>query len=316
MGKEYDETCTIDALPYYDFDINDQTSVTDSISLTVLAFNNFSGYALIKKKNELFGYGEKSYGGYSLDLITEFDSRELKPGTRLRLMQAVEKLSPTYFVIHFLPYDYIPGFIEFLSENRIKILDSNKHVYTITQFLCHRYGSVQKYVELSQKEATKKMLYSTKIAATDPDTQLNNCIKILRSSYRTFSIYEPNDTAKVLTVFLTEMDSILKLNKCQQQLLYQKIMMQFSPGGRKYIPGSDGIYFYGFNIKPVITSILTEKEFALYQQGRNNYNYLYSSANDYLRGYFMEKVRKGKWSVTKEEREIIDVMMKKAILGN
>jgi len=296
MRKEIDSSFTLVSVPYYQFTYNGKIPLNNTTGIQFLHLFDKIGYGVIKKKGKLFGYAEKYWqkkDWYQVSFIMEGEMSDPVYRTEIRLIPAAEKLSATYFFVHFLPYEtmYFTS-IGFLDKGQLKFIDTSYQVYTLTEFLCKRYGSVEKYIELGQNNQTASDLYSLKIASKDSIIKKANCINIIRNDYQQWAINVPTDTTKVFSLFFREMDSIVKLKKCQAQMLKEKILIKLKSTEGPTLCGKD-IMFYNIEISRIISEVLTENQFSLYNKKRRLNQGLVFKANEFLwQLYFVDNNEK------------------------
>ncbi|MBK8786998.1 MAG: hypothetical protein IPN43_11020 [Chitinophagaceae bacterium] len=298
MGKEFNNTVTVTAVPYYQFKYNSIIPLTDSTAVQFLQVNDILGYGIIKKRDKLFGVGKKYWQGkdqYQVDFVSEGDLLGPIYRTELKLIPAAEKLSNTYFFVYFFSTEsrYYTS-IGFLDKGQLKFVDTSLQVFSATDFLCNRYGSVEKYIELGQKSQTAIDLYLSKIESSDSTIKKMNCINVISNDYQEWAINIPVDTAKVLYLFFKEMDSIVKLKKCQKQLLQEKILLKLKMNEENYSHNGN-IQFYNKEISSTIMEVLTEDQYYLYANQRQLNQDLVIKARNFLwKIYFIDNNEKRK----------------------
>jgi hypothetical protein len=169
--------------------------------------------------------------------------------------------------------------IGIFSNGKISFIDSDSHIYSDAESIIkHRYGSVEKYLEVREDAKFKEQLKS-KI------NDIEEAKAIVKKDYIKLLNHFPQDTLGVFNLFIVEMDSAIKLTEEQKILIKQKTISRI----RKYRLNSYtgcGIPFYGEDISYEIQSVLTKNQYIKYISQRSINSWLATKASNRVYDYF------------------------------
>jgi hypothetical protein len=213
-------------------------------------------YAVLKKRNKLFMVASRNYSAY--DFITVNNQRINYEAKQLRMIDTARKYSSNPFFVYFFDDEKgrndLIGF--FNKKGGVTYFDDNLKSYKNTDaIVAERYGSLDKYIEIHDDIKQKERLMSKIVTVEDEK-------KIIAEDYNLRTAKFPNDTAKNLNLFISNITRISNLTKQQQTLLSKKIVDWIRLF--KLTTYGCGIPFYGKDIAYQVESVLTRTQYNNY----------------------------------------------------
>ncbi|OQP46818.1 hypothetical protein A4H97_04655 [Niastella yeongjuensis] len=249
-------TIQVIIIPYCHFTGTARQLIVDSSVINYMQIDSSNYRALLIKDKQVVVVIEKN-GPLPASYMTidEFSGRENMP-------QWVNMVEKTGFDKRLFSFDLLmeEAFsmkqVAILNAGQLKFVDLDLQVYNgIQSLLAHKYGSVDKFVDL-KKENLEKTELLQKNASPDKWKHL------VRNNYTKWTERHPTDTAGIFDLFVKEMDGIVQLSDRQKELIKQAIYSKLSYCG-KY-NGRPGIQFINQDIAPLIYNVLTQGQYASY----------------------------------------------------
>ena len=158
-----------------------------------------------------------------------------------------------------------------LDYTKVSVFNLNEGVYinsdlkifkNIQDFLSYRYGSMEKYFEIS-KLKKEKLKFNSK-----PVDEIKNLAK---NNYLVWQELFPNDTTKIVDLFVKDVDYCIELNDSEKRLLKQEIMYRIS-----YTDANDangiGIPMFKEDITLFVRRALPKRKFYKYLDCKYDFN--------------------------------------------
>ena len=261
-------------------------SVNQSINKESSDVNDFIidstlGYGVIKSQDKVLAVASKISTSYSF-----LDNELIKPQIKfLEMIKFSMQYSDNPFFVYFFNDEkYWNDVIGFYSDGNISFIDENFHIYSdIKEIIKSRYGSVEKYLEIVEDTRYKEQL-KNKIK------NIEEAKAIVKNDYVQWENEFPLDTLEVFNLFITEMDSIVKLSVEQKALIKQKVIDRI----RKYqlrTYARCGIPFYNEDITYEVKSILTKNQFEKYLEQRAIKSWLVTEASKNIYYYLKREIK-------------------------
>ena len=243
--------------------------------VTTISIDSTKGYGVLKSQDKVFAVACRIGSSYS------FSTNELlEPQKKtLKLIDYAVQHSANPFFVYFLKDEkYWDDAIGFFDKEKISFIDENLHTYTnIEEIIKYRYGSVEKYLEITEDTKLKEQLLS-KIA------NIEGAKAIVKNDYVHWKNEFPQDTVGVLNLFIAEMDSITKLSAEQKALIKQKVIDRIRKYQLKTYTGF-GIPFYGEDISHEVQAVLTKNQLSKYLEQRALNSWLATQASNRVYNY-------------------------------
>lgn len=146
-------------------------------------------------------------------------------------------------------------------------IDENSKIYkNIYELIENRYGSLEKYFEISNQVVLTRQFLEQNTPSTNEELSA-----FLKFNYFFHSIYNPKDTLKTLDFFVDEISLVINLNKNEEELIKEKVIKKFrSPFKLNSKPSKICISIYNYDITDNLLEVITtEKYIQLYKYIEN-----------------------------------------------
>jgi hypothetical protein len=264
LGKDYDdENLNYKIFPFVHYVT---TSKKDStFMIENLKIDSFNCIIIIhisnNKKAYVFQLQEGSLSKRDGSLFNE-----------LTMIEFAEKYSQQPFFTNFFDDNY--NTLAFFNKGNLCVIDDNLNLYnSFEDYLSNKYGCPEKYWEMRQKEIVK--------CEKLQEMNLSLAKKEARNDYGNWQIYFPEDTTKIVELFLNEVESIITLKKNQRSLLKKEIYVWLK---QKFSLQYHSLFILGKDVSSALMFILTEDQYFTYLKQYSQRDY--SAANDYLYKYY------------------------------
>jgi hypothetical protein len=188
-------------------------------------------------------------GNYIDELEDDTYSRNL-----FKMIQLCTKEYKQPFFVSF--YNEYYRDIAFIKEDNLCFYDEQFQYFCgFKDFVIDKYGCMEKYWEiLSNEKKEFDEISSMKISTAK---------ELVRMDYKKWYIYFPNDTAKIVDLFMNEMKSMVKLKDNQEKLIRKNIYSCFE---KKYDIPFNFVYVIGKDVSYSLITILTVEQYFMYLQ--------------------------------------------------
>lgn len=275
LKKNLPKYFDIVAVPTCNVSIKQLTEKNNESAIEIMIDSSL-GYGFIKDHNKVLIVANKINSSYSF-LSNELIAPHAK---NIDMIENAMHYSANPFFVYFLKDEkYWQDVIGLFSNGKISFIDVDLHIYSdFETIIKHRYGSVEKYLELSEDSKFKERLKS-KI------DDIEEAKAIVKNDYIKLLNHFPQDTLDVFNLFILEMDSITKLTEDQKAIVKQKVFIRISKYQLNTYTGC-GIPFYGEDISYEVQSVLTKNQYSKYIAQRALNSWLATQASNRVYTYF------------------------------
>jgi hypothetical protein len=274
---KFGKNTTVIAVPFCYLDLQKQSNGF-GYDWNYLTIDTLEAYAIFKNRNEIIGRADKLFiPQYTIVFEAVRFGQSLK---QMKMIEFALEYTKNPFFVYFLKDEI--GFrdvIGYFNKGRVSYIDESLHRYATTQeIITSRYGCLQKYVELVDDYNKKQKLLTSLKSANLEDVK-----NIIRNDYLDWSLEFPADTAKILDLFMSEIDRISLLTSEQHLLLKNKVIKTISvkfpmPFSCLRVPFLHSELYYD------LRSVLTKNQLSRYLEQRELNLWVASRAKDIIFG--------------------------------
>jgi hypothetical protein len=165
----------------------------------------------------------------------------------------------------YIDYDF--DLLVYCENGKLMVEDDQANKYnSLADFIKAKYGSLEKYAELSEENNAKE-----KIARTMPVNNMNEAISVITTYGYLRSKYYPNDTLGNLNCLFKNIQAATPISSDQEKLLRAKVLQNFEKIKSLGLTGeqiasvdhpseTNGYSLMNLNIDAIITSVLTRSQ--------------------------------------------------------
>jgi hypothetical protein len=230
------------------------------------ADENYS-FTLIPEKDALILTGTKTTAWLGL----ETDTPTVELGISMLLNRETDRsgdFRKNVFFLRPLGYiDYDFDLLVYCENGKLVVEDDQANKYnSLAEFIKAKYGSLEKYAELSEENNAQE-----NIERTMPVNNMNEALSVITTYGYLHSKYFPTDTLGNLNCMLNDIQAATPITSDQEKLLRAKVLQNFEKIKSLGITGeqfasldhpseTNGYSLMNMNIDPIITSVLTRSQ--------------------------------------------------------